>query len=693
MLGPGCGRCVRKGVATLSKRSAVAALIFALICTMLLAPATEARRVGIYFQRGIGVFPSQLGYVYHRDFGLDLEMDGPQDMYLASDNTLYIVDTGRNRVLKTDLYGNLLAVYPPPGSTERLNKPQGVFVNDDGFIIVADTENKRLVVFAQDGEVETILPQPEHALLGADFHYQPTKVVQDRRGYLYVANSNDYRGLITLDTNGIFRGFFAPNRVPFSLRRIIINMFATEAQKEKLSKTLPTPHSNMVIDQYGYIYSSTVYDRTNQIKKLNSVGTDVLNSTSKYDYGFPFRANVLSNFVDLTVNEKGIISALDSQNGWIFQYDQDRNLLMMFGGKGEERGFFGYPSSIVSDDEGYLYVLDKDRNNVQVFRPTQFAEMVHDAAELYADGRYEDAAEPWREVLKYNTNYALAHSGLGKAFMKLENWEDALHEYRIAENRDGYSEAFAEIRHDWIRNNFPLAVLALIGIVVAVFLAIKAAKWVNSRPWDKSGHVIRTLQLLMLVMFRPMDGFWAIKQEKKGNAIIGVVLMITVFAIMLFDIQYRSYQTASVDPQDVSLLIVISQIFGAWVLWGVANYAVAAITEGEGFFRDVMMGVAYSMGPYIFFTVPLTLLSHILSRAEKSYLDFAGDVVIMWCGLLIFMSVRHLHNFTYKKSLLTTGLAVFGMACILGVLGLMYVLTDGLVTTVREIIIELAIRA
>lgn len=658
---------------------------------MLLAPGTEARRIGLYFSENSPPVPSQLGYVYHRDFGLDLEMDGPQDLFLAPDNSLYIVDTGNNRVLKTDLYGKKLAEYPPEGSTERLRKPQGVFVNDAGEVIIADTENKRLVIFNQDGTLKQIIAQPEHVLLGEDFHYQPTKVVQDKRGYYYVANSNDYRGLLQLDANGKFRGFFSPNRVPFSIRRIIINMFATEAQKEKLSKTLPTPHSNMVMDEYGYIYSSTVYDKTNQIKKLNSVGKDVLNPTKK-DYSLARRGAAISNFIDLTVNDKGIISVIDSQEGWVYQYDQDRNMLLMFGGKGDEKGFFGYPSSIVGDKDGYLYILDKDRNNIQVFRPTQFAEMVHGASELYTDGRYEDAAEPWREVLKYNTNYGLAHAGLGKAFMKLEQWEDALKEYRFAEDRTGYSAAFAELRHDWIRAHFALAILSLIGFILLIVLVVKAAKWVNSRPWDKSGKVVQTLQMLMKVMFHPGDGFYELKRNKRGNALIGTVLMLVVFAVLLFDIEFRSFQTATWDPRYRSLMIEVTRIFGVWILWGVANYSIATIMEGEGFFRDVMMGTAYSMGPYIFFTWPMTLMSHILSKGEKGYIDSYNRIVQYWMVLLVILSVKHIHNFTVKKALVSSVLSVFGMLIIVGVLGLMYVLTDGLVNTIREMVIEVVIR-
>jgi len=677
----------------------VAAVLAVAVATVTcVMPGAEARRIGLYFQEGVGIFPAQLGYVYHRDFGLDLEMDGPQDMFLAHDNTLYIVDTGNDRILKVDMYGNQLAEFGKSRELpmeHRLRKPQGVFVNEYDEVIVADTDNKRIVIYNADGSVRRIIPQPESVLLGEDFHYQPTKVIQDRRGYLYVANSNDYRGLILLDGNGQFRGFFAPNRVPFSLRRIIINMFATEAQKEKLSKTLPTPHSNMILDQYGYIYTSTVYDRKNQIKKLNSVGTDVLNS-GDYVYGYTFRRGsqyVQPNFVDLTVNDKGIVSALDSQNGWVYQYDQDRNLLLMFGGKGEEKGYFGYPTSIVGDSDGYLYILDKDRNNVQVFRPTQFAELVHSASELYVDGRYEEAAGPWREVIKYNTNYSLAWSGIGKAYMKLEEYDNALRAYHYARNRDGYSEAFGQLRHAWVRANFGLTVVLIIAFILLIVGIVKGLQWIYRRPWEQSGIVVRTLQLMLKTMFRPAEGFWDLKVDKKGSPLIGVVLMLLVFAVRVFDIELKSYQIANVDPKDVSLFLEIARIFGVWIVWGVANYGVGAIFEGEGFFRDVMMSAAYSMGPYLLFTWPLTLLTHILTRSEKSYIDFFFNIAVYWSLALVILSVRHIHNFNFRVTATTTILSVFGMFIIVGVLGLMWVLTDQLVTFIQEMVIEIAIRA
>ena len=72
-----------------------------------------------------------------------------------------------------------------------------------------------------------------------------------------------------IDTEGLFRD--SSHRTESVLDpRIIIQLFATEAQKKL--RDLPTPHSNLHLDESGFIYTSTIYERKNQIKKLNAVG-------------------------------------------------------------------------------------------------------------------------------------------------------------------------------------------------------------------------------------------------------------------------------------------------------------------------------------------------------------------------------------------------------------------------------------
>ncbi len=668
------------------------AILLALIVAAVAPYTAVARQIGLYFDAEDNrIFPSTVGYVYHRDFGLKLRLNGPQDMFLDHEENLWIVDTGNNRILKTDKYGELLMTVPADPREITLRRPEGVFVNKAGEIFVADTQNNRVVQFNPDGTLNRVLPKPESVILGEDFNYQPTKLAQDYRGYLYVVNSNDYRGLMMIDTEGLFRGFFAPNRVPFSIRRIIIQLFATEAQKEKLSRDLPTPHSNLHLDESGFIYTSTIYERKNQIKKLNAVGKNIF---PEQEYGL-FRRQGYTitppSIIDLTVDEKGIVSAVDT-SGYVYQYDQDGNLLLMFGDKGEFRGAFGFPTAIEVDSEGYIYVLDKDRNNVQVFRPTQFAELVHTASQLYTDGRYDEAAGPWREILQYNTNYSLAHSGIAKAYMRLGMWDEALHHYRLAKNREGYSEAFIEKRYEFMRHNFGIVVAGIVAAFVLIYFAVKGAGWVLRQDFHKSHPIIQTLQMLLRVMLNPGDAFYDLRHGNYAHVSNALILVLVVFFVRLFNIQFMSFQIHRVDPERVSLLAEIARIIGLWLLFSVANYGVGAIFEGEGRFRDVLIATAYSTGPYLFFSWPLTLLTHVMSRNELALVDSINVVILYWVALLVFLGVRTIHNYSIPKAAGTSALTVFGMMVVIGVLALVYALTEQMFSFAREIMVEITIR-
>ena len=108
---------------------------------------------------------------------------------------------------------------------------------------------------------------------------------------------------------------------------------------------------------------------------------------------------------------------------------------------------------------------------MQIFRPTEFADLLHTASRLYFEGRYDQAATTWQEVLRHDAFFELAHTGLGKAAFKRGDYLGAMREYTVARNKDGYSQAFGEWRHDFLRANFAW-VLPLIAFGAWVLTAV-----------------------------------------------------------------------------------------------------------------------------------------------------------------------------------------------------------------------------
>ena len=198
----------------------LASLLFGLIA----APVAAERERSWVLDKDGQPLTAPVAYVF------DSEIDGlykesgtfrnPSDLFIDHEENVWIADSGNNRLVKFTKDGTFLGEYGTDPGPSKLNAPEGVFITLDGNIWVADRGNSRVVVLDPDGKFIRDFPKPSSKLLASDQVYQPSKIVVDRRGQLYVLNGGgDYRGMFLLDGQGIFRGFFAANRLPFNIIR------------------------------------------------------------------------------------------------------------------------------------------------------------------------------------------------------------------------------------------------------------------------------------------------------------------------------------------------------------------------------------------------------------------------------------------------------------------------------------------
>ena len=470
-----------------------AIVLMSLVLSLLASPAAAEREISWVYDRDGKALPAPVSYIYDRSIeGLYTpagSFGSPTDLFLDHEGYLWVADTGNDRILQLTQDGDVVQAYGQAEGPAQLDSPAGVFVTVTGELWIADRGNNRVVVLDRQGQFLREFGKPTSKLLTQDKVYQPTKVVVDRRGYIYVVNaSGDYRGIFQLDARGTFRGFFGANRLPFDLFYLIIRAVTTETQRKRLRTVLPVHNSNLFLDERGFVWTVAPHGEDEQIKKLSPVGANVyrrdftfgearteatvsLKDRLAQQYATTYRRGYLSlnlsgsQFVDVTVSQRGVVSALDKSTGLVYQYDQLGNLLMLFGGLGTQTGKFERPVSLVGTDDGSIYVLDADRDHIQRYRPTGYAQLVHQASELFYDGYYSESAELWREVLRRNANLEFGHVGVAKAFYRQGEYQQAMAEYALARDSQGYSRAFGEYRHDFVRANFgwvmPLVILTV----------------------------------------------------------------------------------------------------------------------------------------------------------------------------------------------------------------------------------------
>ena len=152
----------------------------------------------------------------------------------------------------------------------------------------------------------------------------------------------------------------------------------------------------------------------------------------------------------------------------IFTYDEDGNLLFAFGDKGSQLGNLTKVQAIDYAGSNML-VLDKENDNITVFKRTAYGDELIEVLKLQRDRLYDVAAERWQNILQKNSNYDLSYIGIGKSLYRQGDYEGAMNSYKYAYDTENYSEAWSQVRKDWVEKY-----ALVVPLVVVVFFVLIA---------------------------------------------------------------------------------------------------------------------------------------------------------------------------------------------------------------------------
>lgn len=633
------------------------------------------------------------------------KLNGPKDIFIKKDkekgDTIYIADSANNRIVVLD--SNWKFKYAiSDGITDendpaKLNDPQGVFVDENDTVLVADTGNKRVVEFTKYGSFRYQYKAPTDPLLGDNFadEYKPMKVVKDNRGYIYVINEGDGKGVLMLSSGGDFKSYFGANKVRLSFwESISRKIWSRDARKGNIV-SLPYSFNNIMIGKDGYVYVTTTGLENQQVRKLNSAGSDVLFSKTKNfsdsNIARSLGYGVRQTFVDVTVDDDNNMTIIDRTACKIYQYDEIGRNLFAFGNRGNGNGQFKEPSSIDQDSSGRLYVLDRITSTITVFNQTKYAETIHNANKLYADAQYDKAFPEWDKVIDQDSYYIHALQAKGLTYMRKEQFSDAMREFYKAEDYVNYSKAFEQQRRIFIKDNFPIIATAV--IVGSILLLVTAT--IRSKNKKKRGNlppkknfltpIANFFKWITHVAFHPIDGFEGIRYENQGKFKDAFLIMFLYTATTIVAQYATSFIFRYGMPLDfVDWAYVIQMSLLPWIGASIVNYAVTTIVYGEGRFKDVLIGGAFCHVPFLLTTLPIALITNLLTEKERTFYDLANNIVLIWVVVLIYFCIKGVHGFHPVKAFFVTLGTAIGCAAVV----LLFIIVYGMANQFIDFIIQ-----
>ncbi|MGM0805699.1 MAG: YIP1 family protein [Bacillota bacterium] len=616
----------------------------------------------------------------------DVEIMNPEDIFSDTKGNLYIADSGAKKILVADKNGKFLREI----GKGVLKSPTGVYVDENEKIFVADYEEEKVFRFSQDGKVEEQYGKPDSPLFGKSSSFKPQKVAVDRRGSIYVISEGSTNGIIQLSKDGGFLGYYGVNSTEGSFGTFLQKLLTSESKKANMFMKTPPAPDNIALDDQGLVYSVTEGTTNEVIKKLNVAGKNMLFGDISDE----------KSLQDIAVDHDGNMFVVSS-TGKIYEYDSFGNLLFIFGGKddGTNRlGLFKQPTGITIDPDGRLYVTDKERGMIQVFESTAFSKQVHEGIALFKEGRYVESQKYWEEVLEMNSSFGLAHSAMGSAYYKQQDYDKALEEYQFANDVFGYSDSFWEVRHAWMQENLETVLFTFIffGILYYIVKVIDKKKGILNQPRRRIGAIKKQRligELLFLFKFfrHPIDSFYYLKKKQYASILSATILYVILIVEYIYSRFYTGFifKTVSSDANLVGELLLLLVPLALFI---VVNYLVSTINDGEGRFKDIYIGTIYSLAPFLVFSPILTLLSNVLTYNESFVYVFSIRIIYAWCLIILFIMLKEIHNYTFSDTIRNIFVTLFGMVIMLLVVFIVFVLIDQVYDFVYSIIKEAVLR-
>lgn len=422
----------------------------------------------------------------------------PQDLHVDGTGKVYLADTGNNRVVCMDAdfqKAEVITEVVLDGETQPLSRPKGVFKAKNGLLYICDTGNGRIVAVNEKRQVVRLMTNEGLTAINNQIDYTPEKVAVDTDGNVYVVDPSIYQGIVQYDARDRFTGFFAPNEVKVTADVLFLQMwkkwFSSE-QVNSMERSLPSPYSNVFIDEANFLYTAAANAGTGKaIKHLNMLGVNVLQPNGRkfgrgtfgdQEVSYENGEEVRSSFVDVCATDTGLICGADVTRGRLFVYNRDCDLVAICGGSGHTRGCFRTLAAVEQQGD-ILLALDSEKAALTLFEPTPYMQKILDALSYYSAGKYVESVDMWEDILQENSHLTVAYKSIGRAYLQQGKNEQAMKMLKEGDDMYFYSMALKDYRKEFVRRHFVWLLLGTAAGLTALVLAVKVL-----RRWMLSGR-------------------------------------------------------------------------------------------------------------------------------------------------------------------------------------------------------------
>jgi uncharacterized repeat protein (TIGR02543 family) len=321
---------------------------------------------GIPFEWFVGTLAGSGSSGYAEGTGTAAQFHWLEGVAVDSEGNVYVADDGNNRIRKitpdgvvTTLAGSGTSGYADGvGTAAHFRSPNGVAVDGEGNVYVADSSNYRIRKITPGGAVTTLAGSGDYGYAdgtgtAAHFRY-PKGVTVDSAGNVYVADTGNHR-IRKITPGGVVTTLAGSTRGS-------ADGIGTAAQFNN--------PEGVAVDSEGNVYVAD--DGNNCIRKITPGGvvTTLAGSTQGSADGIGTAAQFNSPW-GVAVDSEGYVYVADYANHRIRKITSGGVVTTLAGStQGSADGIgtaaqFNHPRSVAVDSAGNVYVTDWDNHRIR----------------------------------------------------------------------------------------------------------------------------------------------------------------------------------------------------------------------------------------------------------------------------------------------------------------------------------------
>jgi sugar lactone lactonase YvrE len=299
----------------------------------------------------------------------------PQGVSVDNSGNLFIADTNNHRIRQVDTAGNITTVagtgtagFSGDGgapASARLNLPEGVFVDSTGNLFISDTSNFRIrkvsggIITTVAGGGSTVV---DNVAATSSRLVRPAGVAVDNSGNFYIADSTNNR-IRKVDTTGIITtaaGTGNPN-------------FNGDGAATSVNVTTP---QGVAVDSAGNLYIADT--QGNRIRKVSGAALTTVAGNGLFFFsgnGVAATNASLHSPWGMALDSAGTLYFADADNHRVRQVDSSTGKIFTVAGTGEPAysgdggaatsARLNTPQGVAVDSTGTLYFADTGNHRVR----------------------------------------------------------------------------------------------------------------------------------------------------------------------------------------------------------------------------------------------------------------------------------------------------------------------------------------